>query len=60
MIAKLLSEHHLELLSLKGGCTDWYESTRLKCHIVGYLMSRLICNFIGGFLDELEWTTNNM
>ena len=24
---KLLSEHHLEFLSLKGGCTDSFEST---------------------------------
>ena len=28
--AKLLTEHHLELLSLKGGCTGSSESTLVK------------------------------
>ena len=27
MIVKLLTVHHLEFLSLKGGCTGSYEST---------------------------------
>ena len=27
---KLLAEHHLEFLSLKGGCTGLYESTLVK------------------------------
>ena len=27
MIVKLLTEHHLEFLSLKGGCRGWSEST---------------------------------
>ena len=30
MIVKLLTEHHLEFLSLKGCCTGSYESTRVK------------------------------
>ena len=30
MIVKLLTEHHLEFLSLKGGCTGSYESTLVK------------------------------
>ena len=30
MIVKLLIEHHLEFLSLKGGCTGSYESTLVK------------------------------
>ena len=30
MIVKLLTEHHLELLSLKGGCTGSSESTLVK------------------------------
>ena len=30
MIVKLLAEHHLEFLSLKGGCTDLYESAHFK------------------------------
>ena len=30
MSVKLLSEHHLEFLSLKGGCTGLSESTLVK------------------------------
>ena len=30
MIVKLLTEHHLEFLNLKGGCTDSSESTLVK------------------------------
>ena len=30
MIAKLLTEHHLEFLSLKGGCKGSSESTHVK------------------------------
>ena len=30
MIVKLLTEHHLEFLSLKGGCTGSSESTLAK------------------------------
>ena len=30
MIVKLLTEHHLEFLSLKGGCRGLSESTRFK------------------------------
>ena len=30
MINKLLNEHHLECLSLKGGCTGLSESTHVK------------------------------
>ena len=30
MIVKLLTEHHLELLSLKGACTGSSESTPVK------------------------------
>ena len=30
MIVKLLTEHHMEFLSLKGGCTGTYESTTMK------------------------------
>ena len=35
MIVKLLTEHHLELLSLTVGCRGSSESTHVKCHIVG-------------------------
>ena len=30
MIVKLLTEHHLEILSLKGGCRASFESTLVK------------------------------
>ena len=30
MIVKLLTEHHLEFLILKGGCRGSYESTHVK------------------------------
>ena len=30
MNVKLLTEHHLEFLSLKGGCRGWSESTLVK------------------------------
>ena len=30
MIVKLLTEHHLECLSLKGGCRGSLESTHIK------------------------------
>ena len=30
MTVKLLTEHHLEFLSLKGGCTGLSESTLVK------------------------------
>ena len=30
MLVKLLTEHLLELLSLKGGCRGWFESTHVQ------------------------------
>ena len=42
MSVKLLTEQHLEFLSLKGGCTCSSESTLVKYQIAGNLMSRLI------------------
>ena len=41
MTLKLLAEHHLDFLSLKGGCTGSSEPTLVKCHIVGNHVSRL-------------------
>ena len=41
MSVKLLTEQHLEFLSLKGGSTGSSESIRVKCHIVGNHISRL-------------------
>ena len=54
MIVKLLTEHHLEFLSLKGGCRGSSESTHVKmsncwkyhasAHIV-YMSFIIICQF---------------
>ena len=41
MSVKLLTERHLEFLSLKGGCTGSPESTMSKCHIIGNHISLL-------------------
>ena len=53
MNIKLLIEHNLEFLSLKEGYTGASESIRVKCHIVGNHMSRLICHSIRSNKDEL-------
>ena len=47
MIVKLLTEHHLEFLSLKGDCrgSSEYKHVMSKCHIIGNLMQWLIINF---------------
>ena len=42
MIAKLLTEHHLEFLSLKGGSLGSMESTLVKMSICWKSMPRLI------------------
>ena len=42
MTDKLLTEHHLDFLRLKGGCRGSSESTHVKMHIVGSLMPWLI------------------
>ena len=45
MIVKLLTEHHLEFLSLKGGCRGSSESRLVKMsncwksHVAAHLMS---------------------
>ena len=41
MGVKLLTEHHFEFLSLKGGCRGCPSLHLSKCHIVGNLMPRL-------------------
>ena len=48
MSVKLLTEHHLEFLSLKGGCTGLSESTLVKMthswksHVMAHLLSDLL------------------
>ena len=56
MIVKLLAEHHLEFLSLKGGGTDSSESTLVKIphcwksHVAAYfLFSRTILDDLANF-----------
>ena len=41
MIVELLTEHHLEFLSLEGGCRGSSESTMSKCQLVRNPMPRL-------------------
>ena len=53
MIVKLLTERHLEFLSLKGGCTGSSESTLVKmsncwksralAHIMRYVPIKVLC-----------------
>ena len=52
MTVKLMAVHHLEFLSLKGGCTGSFESTLVnipycwKSHVVAhmYMFTVIICN----------------
>ena len=44
MSVKLLTEHHLEFLSLKGGCRGSSESTLVKMPRCWNLMPRLSCS----------------
>ena len=43
LTVKLLTEHHLKDLSLKGSCLGSSESTVVKVHVVENHMSQLIC-----------------
>ena len=45
MIVKLLTEHHLEFLSLKDGCRGSSGFHLSKCQIVGNLMPPLKLSF---------------
>ena len=62
MSIKLLTEHHLELLWLKGGCTGSSESTLVKVphcwksHVMAHLTITYILNSfyhknVSGFLE---------
>ena len=52
MIVKLLTVHHLEFLSLKGGCRGSSESTLVKMsncwksHVAAQFLLLLFCVFI--------------
>ena len=47
MSVNLLTEHNLEYLSLKGGCTGWYESTFVKMQHFwkSHVTAHLVYNF---------------
>ena len=48
MIVKVLTEHHLEFLSLKGGCRGSSESTHIKIphcwksHALAHFMTEIV------------------
>ena len=46
MIVKLLTEHHLEFLSLKGGCRGSSESTIVKMSNCwkSHALAQILCN----------------
>ena len=57
MSVKLLTEHHLEILSLKGGCTGSSESTLVKMshcwklHVTAHILPET--DFLGLCVVEL-------
>ena len=54
MTVRLLTEHHLEFLSLKVGYTGSSESTLAKCHIVGNHVSMLNYDLLLNYLLALH------
>ena len=63
MIVKLLTEHHLEFLSLKGGCRGSSESTYVKIphcwklHALAQLFLMLICLI---YIPVMSYFTQNL
>ena len=60
MIVKLLTEHHLEFLSLKGGCRGSSESTLVKMsncwksHAAAHFVSNIVQHGTFIIFDEQE------
>ena len=60
MIVKLLTEHHLEFLSLKGGCKGLSESTLVqmsncwKSHATAQLYFLLLRSFLSLIANSLD------
>ena len=61
MIFKLLNDHHLEFLSLKGGCTGLFESTlvkmphRWKSHVTAQMSIKRLSQVGKGYLiNEID------
>ena len=56
MIVKLLTEHHLEFISLKRGCTGSSESTLVKMphfwksHAVAHIFQRYLKRFYVAYM----------
>ena len=63
MIIKLLTEHHLEFLGLKGGCRGSSESTHVKIphcwksHALAQLL--FLSGLLTGWITELIPATKN-
>ena len=60
MSVKLLTEHHLEVLSLKGGCTGTSESTLVKMphcwksHVAAHIyLDSGLCKSLNGQKQDL-------
>ena len=68
MIAKLLTEHHLEFLSLKGGCRASSKSTLVKmleisCHcsfIHYYILYINLIHHIPDHVSQSDWLSDTM
>ena len=62
MIVKLLTEHHLEFLSLKGGCRGLPESTLIKMphcwksHVTAHYYGHIITEQSRQLEEETEET----
>ena len=61
MTVKLLTEHHLAFLSLKGGYTAWFESTLVKMtHCWKSNVTAHIKRLVGLVISALWQKTNNV
>ena len=49
MSVKLLTEHHLEFLSLTGGCTSSSESIHVKMPHIYVVITLLLVNIVQSF-----------
>ena len=54
MIVRLLTEHHLEFLSLKGGCRGSSESTHVKMTLCWKSHAQLSENSRLGFIKSVH------
>ena len=65
MIVRLLTEHHLEFLSLKGGCRGSSESTHVKMphfwksHALAQMYQSAVDSLLEALKRELEYIQHN-